>query len=212
MAPILIEMIEQHDEHTTSDAENGIRKLWDLEVKNDDVRGAVGRCLNRAREKLATLQAAFAPIQNQTVPERVTLQSGIQDYTSLVETMEDYLARDWTPASGASGAAAYGGAPAAWAPSGASASNFPPRPASSGGGFPKWIIAPIVLVLVGGAFFATKGRALLAGRTTAASASASAPAAVSVAPAKPSAAPATPAAGSTTPPAKPAPTAKGKKK
>jgi len=33
VTPILIEMIEQHDEHTTSDAENGIRKLWDLEVR-----------------------------------------------------------------------------------------------------------------------------------------------------------------------------------
>src|SRR4029078_333716 len=92
----LIEMIERHDEHTTSDAENGARKLWDLGVRGDDFRGAISRCLNRAREKLTSLQAAFAPIQNQAVPERVTLQSRIQDYQSLVETMSEYEREDWS--------------------------------------------------------------------------------------------------------------------
>ena len=166
VSPILLEMIEQHDEHTTSDAENGIRRLWDLDVRSDDVRGAVARCLNRGREKLASVQAAFAPIQNQAVPERVTLQSRIQDYTSLVETMEDYLRRDWTPVPVAAAQPSFGqshpsglGQPAAFAPQAFAA---PP----SSGGFPKWVIAPLVLVLVGGGIAATR----LAGRSASAAA------------------------------------------
>jgi hypothetical protein len=211
VSPILLEMIEQHDEHTTSDAEKGVRQLWDLEVKNDDVRGAVGRCLNRAREKLVSLKAAFAPIQNQAVPERITLQSRIQDYTSLVETMEDYLGREWVAAPAP---AAYG-APAAFAPSAGNSMNSPMAqrpfvPPAASGGFPKWVVAPVVVALVAGAFFATRGRASSTATTSATSAAASVPvtgASVAVtAPAK-SAAPSTPPA---VPAAAPAP--KGKKK
>jgi hypothetical protein len=171
--PILIEMIERHDEHTTSDAEDGARKLWDLGVRDDDFRGAVARCLNRAEEKLASLQAAFAPIQNQAVPERVTLQSRIQDYQSLIGTMRDYMNEDWRQgpqpvspyAATQMAMSAPPGPPPAW-------SQMPAMKAS--GGFPKWIIAPLVLVLVGAAFFATKGRAMLAARHASPAASSSA--------------------------------------
>jgi hypothetical protein len=169
VTPILLEMIEQHDEHTTSDAENGARKLWDLGVRSDDFRGAVARCLGRAREKLTSLQAAFAPIQNQAVPERVTLQSRIQDYQSLVQTMEEYQNNDWSS----------GGAPPFGAPQGFGAPHqsgpFPFHPSMApsmheaprtGGGFPKWLLAPAILLGVGGVFFATKGRAMLAKHDT----------------------------------------------
>jgi hypothetical protein len=175
--PILIEMIERHDEHTTSDAEDGARKLWDLGVRDDDFKGAVARCLNRAEEKLASLQAAFAPIQNQAVPERVTLQSRIQDYQSLIGTMRDYMNEDW------------GQGPQPVSPYAATQMSMSPPPGPPGpwshmpshvpamkpsGGFPKWIIAPLVLVLVGGAFFVTKGRAMLAARGATPAASSSA--------------------------------------
>lgn len=203
--PILIEMIERHDEHTTSDAEDGARKLWDLGVRDDDFKGAVARCLHRAEEKLVSLQAAFAPIQNQAVPERVTLQSRIQDYQSLVGTMRDYMNEDWGPNLGAGGQVVSPFAPTQMgmsAPPGPGpwgASHMPSMPAMPkvGGGFPKWILAPLIIVLVGGAFFATKGRAMLAARhaTAAASASAVTPTAAKVP------APPTPAADPTTPPA-----------
>lgn len=191
VTPILIEMIEQHDEHTTSDAEDGARKLWDLGVRNDDFKGAVGRCLNRAEEKLVSLQAAFAPIQNQAVPERVTMQTRIQDYQSLVSTMRDYMNEDWG-GGGGEVAAPFGapfGAPApaqqGWGnPSGhpgpqGSGVGFPSMPGlpgmpKVGGGFPKWIIAPIVIVLVVGGVAVTKGRAMMAGKHDKAAASASA--------------------------------------
>lgn len=151
VTPHLIEMLERHDEHTVSDAENAIGKLWDLEVRTDDVRGAVARCLARAKEKLATVKAAFAPIQDKAVPERVTLQSRIQDYTSLVETLEDYMGRDWNEHRAQAPAASY----AAPMPI---ARPMPARPVpSSGGGFPKWVLVPVILAVVGGGLFFARG-------------------------------------------------------
>lgn len=170
VAPVLIEMIEQHDEHTTSDAENGARKLWDLGVRGDDFKGAIARCLNRAEEKLQSLQAAFAPIQNQAVPERVTLQARIQDYQSLVSTMQDYMREDWgtgAPAVAAPAAAAFPGSPMRAAPP--AAMHAP----SAGGGFPKWILAPVILLGVGGLFYVVRGRAMLAKNNGSVAASAS---------------------------------------
>src|SRR4051812_14973192 len=95
VAPILLEMIERSDEHTTSDAGRGARKLWDLGVRSDDFKGAVGRRLNQAREKIQSLQAAFAPIQDKAVPERIFLQQGIQDHQSLIEDFEELMREDW---------------------------------------------------------------------------------------------------------------------
>ena len=92
--PVLVEILERHDDDTTSDAEDAARKLLDLGQRTEDVKYAMSVCLNRAREQLATLEAAFAPIQHKNVPERVQMQSRIQDYTSLVETLEGYLS-EW---------------------------------------------------------------------------------------------------------------------
>jgi hypothetical protein len=89
--PVLLECLERHDDHTVCDAESAARDLLTLHQFNDEVQGAIARCLNRACEKLATLHAAFAPIQHQAVPERVTLQAKIQDYTSLVESLTEAL-------------------------------------------------------------------------------------------------------------------------
>ncbi|MBX3226233.1 MAG: hypothetical protein KIT84_28325 [Labilithrix sp.] len=201
VTPILIDMIEQHDEHTTSDAEDGARKLWDLGVRHDDFRGAIGRCLNRAEEKLTSLQAAFAPIQNQAVPERITLQTRIQDYQSLIGTMRDYMNEDWSSGGGGEvpspfGAPAPAQAPGGWggmqsSPGGSGPVGFPSMPGMSampglpkmGGGFPKWIIAPIVIVLVVGGIAVSRGRAMLNSAkhekaVASAAAQASAPAAV----------------------------------
>ncbi len=93
--PVLHEVLERHDEHTVSNAEDAARKLIECQRFDDETRSVMTRCLNRAREKLGTLQAAFAPIQDQAVPERVFLQSQIQDYTSLVESLEGHLANDF---------------------------------------------------------------------------------------------------------------------
>lgn len=226
--PILVEMIERHDEHTTSDAEDGARKLWDLGVRDDEFKGAVARCLNRAEEKLVSLQAAFAPIQNQAVPERITLQTRIQDYQSLIGTMRDYMNEDWGTAAPSPFAATQFAPPGSYpqmqpqmqpqAQGGWPQASMAPALPTSGGGFPKWLLAPLVLVLVGGIFFATKGRAMLAKSpdVPASSASAVSTAANAKVPTPPAPSvvdtPTAPAATSATTPAPPAGKAKPKKK
>jgi hypothetical protein len=193
LTPHLMEMIERHDETTTSDAEKAVRKLWDLEVRNQEIPGAIQRCLGRAREKLQSQQAAFAPIQNQAVPERVFLQSSIQDFTSLVETMQEYAANDWSPQAGGSNDGGFAHAPQGYAAPAGAGFAMPQRaaPANSSGGFPKWIVAPIVIVLVIGGVVFSKLKTMLSGATPSATVSA-APAAVTSAPsakAPPAAAP-----------------------
>ncbi len=167
VAPVLLEMIERHDEHTTSDAERGATKLWDLGVRGDDFKGAVSRCLNRAKEKLTSLQAAFAPIKDQAVPERITLQARIQSYQSLIDTMSGYLAEDW-----GTGISIVEAPPPA--PQGLPApipypQTPPPSQRASSGGFPKWILVPVLLLGAGGIFYVVKGRAMTSNNAAATS-------------------------------------------
>lgn len=119
--PQLIAAIERHDRETVGSAEAAARDLVELEQFNDDTKGALSRALLRGQEHLAGLRAAFVPIQDRNVPERIHLQSEIQDYTSLVETLEEILG-EWDERSGreargaaeqvaeAAGEAAEGGA------------------------------------------------------------------------------------------------------
>ena len=90
--PVLVDILEHHDEHTASDAEDAARRLVDIGEKTSDVRGSMARCLNRAREALTTFEAAFAPIQNSAVPERLVLRTRIDSYRSLISSLEGYLA------------------------------------------------------------------------------------------------------------------------
>jgi hypothetical protein len=94
--PVLLEMVERHEEDQVGEAEDAARKLMELKQKNDDVKSAFQRCLNRATEHLATLERAFAPIQNQAVPERIPLQMKIGGYRSLIDTLRGMLA-EWQP-------------------------------------------------------------------------------------------------------------------
>ena len=89
--PALIEALERHDRDTVGAAESAARDLVELEQFSDDARGAIARCLGRGQDHLATVKAAFAPIKDRQVPERVHLQTEIQDYTSLVETLAEII-------------------------------------------------------------------------------------------------------------------------
>ena len=89
--PHLIDTLENHGDDGAGDAEGAARQLVNLRQRNDNLRQDFEICLGRAREKLQTLEAAFAPIQDKAVPERVYLQAKIQDYTSLVEALRDHL-------------------------------------------------------------------------------------------------------------------------
>jgi len=199
VTPVLFEMIERHDDDSISDAGIGARRLWDLGNRSDDLRSAIGRCLNRAQEKLASLEAAFAPIQDKRVPERIPMQTRIQGYRSLIRTLIEYRDEDWTtggapadaptdaPPMGApafgSGAVPYGQygqhpGPDPRAPFGAPPMiSSPPvamgaEPRGSGGAI-KWVIMALVVVAIVGAagFRRVRAARAVAAATAAAAAS-----------------------------------------
>ena len=98
---LLNECLEQHNEFTVSNAESAARDLTTFAAEGflspeqaADSKGNMERCLGRAREQLATVEAAFAPIRDKAVPERVRMQSQIQDYTSLVEELTEMIS-EW---------------------------------------------------------------------------------------------------------------------
>ncbi len=98
---LALDCVEQHNEFTISNAESCANDLSLLASEGfmtvdeaSDAEGGIGRCLERGKEKLNTLLIAFEPIRDKAVPERVTMQSQIQDYESLVETLTDLL-EDW---------------------------------------------------------------------------------------------------------------------
>ena len=88
---VLVEILERHDEHTASDAEDAARRLVDIGERTSDVRGSMTRCLRRAQDELASLEVAFAPIQHAAVPERLVLRTRIDVYRSLVASLHSYL-------------------------------------------------------------------------------------------------------------------------
>ena len=64
----------------------------------DDARLTAKRALNRAGDRLATLEASFAPIRDKAVPERMTLRVKIDEYTAAVAELERTLAKWSKPA------------------------------------------------------------------------------------------------------------------
>lgn len=90
--PVLIDVLEHHDEESVGKAEDAARQLMDMVGgRTEDARSSMQRCLSRAQERLETLRLAFAPIQNKAVPERVALQTKIQEYASLVGALDGHL-------------------------------------------------------------------------------------------------------------------------
>lgn len=98
---LLNECLERHNEFTLSNAESAGKDLMMFASEGfltpeqaAESKGNMERCLNRAREGLATAEAAFAPIADKAVPERVRMQTQIQDYRSLVEEMSEWVS-EW---------------------------------------------------------------------------------------------------------------------
>ncbi len=89
--PVLLEILDQHDEHTAADAEDAARRLLDIGERTPEVRSSVARCLRRAEDELVSLEAALNPIQNSSSPEPTALRSRIASYRSLVESLRGYL-------------------------------------------------------------------------------------------------------------------------
>ncbi|MEO6603119.1 MAG: hypothetical protein ABIQ16_24755, partial [Polyangiaceae bacterium] len=85
--PVLLEVLERHDDDTAFDAEDAARRLVDIGERTPEVRACMARCLRRAQDQVLSLAAALAQLQNSSVPEPDTLRA----YRSLVECLRGYL-------------------------------------------------------------------------------------------------------------------------
>ncbi|MCA9561438.1 MAG: hypothetical protein KC583_22985 [Myxococcales bacterium] len=129
-----LECLQRFDEHSSSEAEAAATdlKMFASEgflppAQAEDAKGDLERAHARAQEHLTNLHAAFAPIRDKAVPERVHMQSAIQDFTSLVETLGEVIG-EWDddyqpPSSGGGGSAGSGGGGGAGGGSSALAEN-----------------------------------------------------------------------------------------
>jgi hypothetical protein len=93
--------LEAFDEETVSEAEALANDLKMFAAEGfftpseaAEAKRALDAGLVRARAELARHEAAFAPVRDKAVPERVRLQMAVQDHTSLVEELES-IVEDW---------------------------------------------------------------------------------------------------------------------
>jgi hypothetical protein len=92
LAPVLVDSIEHAEDDTIEYAVNVSQYLVDLKLQSDDARLALRRVLRRSEDRLATLEASFAPIKDKAVPERILLRSRIDAYTNAVKRLKQILA------------------------------------------------------------------------------------------------------------------------
>ncbi|MET0794678.1 MAG: hypothetical protein ABW061_24380 [Polyangiaceae bacterium] len=89
--PVLLEILEQHDDDTAFDAEDAARRLVDIGERSVEVRACMARSLSRAQDELVSLEAALIPIQHSAVAEGAVLRARISAYSSLVHCLRGYL-------------------------------------------------------------------------------------------------------------------------
>ena len=94
LLPVIVDAIDHHGDDTVEYGTNMLDFLGDLGLKDARVKNAVEHALRRDQERLAALQAEFAPIQNKAVPERITLRGKIDGYQAAVRDLEAALA-EW---------------------------------------------------------------------------------------------------------------------
>lgn len=91
--PLLVEAIDRFDDKTVNYATGMLDMAKDVGLFDAEVEMAVRRALARSTEQLATLEAAFAPIRDKAVPERLTLRAKIDEYTAAVRDFRAALAK-----------------------------------------------------------------------------------------------------------------------
>lgn len=92
LAPVLRESLDRADDETIGFASRLAEYFGELAIKDRSSELTVRRALNRAKERLATLEASFAPIRDKAVPERVPLRTKVDDYSGAVAQLERVLA------------------------------------------------------------------------------------------------------------------------
>jgi hypothetical protein len=94
LLPVMLDAIDHFEDATISDATGLLDFFGELELKTPEAKLAIQRARNRAGERLRTLEAAFTPIRDKAVPERITLRQKIDDYTGALRDFDRTLA-DW---------------------------------------------------------------------------------------------------------------------
>lgn len=92
LAPVLRESLDRADDETIGFASRLAEYFGELGIKDRSAELAVRRALNRSKERLATLEASFAPIRDKAVPERVPLRTKIDEHAGAVQALERVLA------------------------------------------------------------------------------------------------------------------------
>jgi hypothetical protein len=141
--PVLLEVLEQHDEHTVLQAIDAAELLTrNLELHTNDVKSAFTHCLSRANEKLASPETTLAPSGGNPALARVTLDARIQDYEFLVQTLERKL-QSWSSETETAPTVGRG-----------MTTPITPMMPKASGGMPKGLLLALpVVILVGGVLF-----------------------------------------------------------
>ena len=92
LLPVILDAIDHHGDDTVDYGTNMLDFLGDLGLKDANVKSAVERALKRDQERLAALQAEFAPIQDKAVPQRIFLRTKIDGYQAAVRDLKAALA------------------------------------------------------------------------------------------------------------------------
>ncbi len=91
LLPVILDAIDRHGDDTIEYGTNMLGFLGALGLKDDSMKSAVEQALSRDRDRLAALEAEFAPIQDKAVPERIALRSKIDGYQAAVRDLQQAL-------------------------------------------------------------------------------------------------------------------------
>ena len=95
LAPVILEAVERSDDDTIGFNVGLLDYLTELGLVDDEARMTAKRALRRASDRLATLEASFAPIRDKAVPERMTLRVKIDENTAAGAELARTLA-NWS--------------------------------------------------------------------------------------------------------------------
>ncbi len=133
--PVLVEVLEQHDDDAASAAEAAARRLVDIGERTFDVHESMVLCLSRAEDTLTRLDSELV---DAPASEQATLRARFDAHCSLVTSLRGYL-EDFRASPVAS-----------FAPPSIAAAAASRRPGKPGGGGAMLFALLLGVVLVGG--------------------------------------------------------------
>lgn len=91
LLPVMLDAIDHFDDQTLHDATGLLDYFGELDLKTSSAKMAIQRARNRTATRLETLEAAWAPIKDKAVPERLTLRQRLDDTRQAVKEFEETL-------------------------------------------------------------------------------------------------------------------------